>query len=852
MREINGTKIKNSIVKRLLLAIIAVSSIAALVVSSLQIYLDYKDGIDRIYRDLEYVRLVNLTALSESVWNVDGKVIEVQLNGLVSHPSIDHVELKGLEGLPLESGAKRPGRSVSVTYQLRYTDENELHDLGTIRIEASLSPLFQNLLGKALIVLGTNLLMILILVSTIYILVHILFTRQLQALFEYVSTLDYENLTKPFEFQRKRRRGQHDEFDEIARALNDMQKNLKSSYDSLVEYKDHLEEKVAERTEHLEQQITEREYAETSLRESEERLLQILDNSPFGVSITSNKSKKRIYLNKRFNRMFGGSLDDDLRMIPIADSFVNPEDLEDNRKTFECNGSIAGKEDLRKRLDGTIWWCLADWRPISFGGENAVMVWHTDITERKQAEEDLKGQTELVNLLRKTAVDANKATNFDDALHTCLAVINNHTGWPVGHVYLLSDEDDTMLVPSGIWHLDDPMRFTNFVDATKKTTFVRGIGLPGRVLQSGKPAWIIDVAKDPNFPRAKLANDIGVHGAFAFPVLASEKVVAVLEFFDDSVDEPDETLLTTVTHIGDQLGRVFERKQAEVELRKAMDEIDTANRDLERKVKARTRQLNKAKEEAEVAKHSAETANMAKSEFLANMSHELRTPLNAIIGFSEMIKGAFFGPLESKYQDYAKDINSSGEHLLGIISDILDLSKVEAGELDIDEEEVDVIEMITACETMVIGRADEMGVSLAFDVAADLPPLYADPLRVKQILLNLLGNAIKFTPEGGRIKVTGGTIADGGLAIAVMDTGIGIDEEDISRVLEKFGQVRGGHTHAHEGAGLGLALAKTLMDLHDGALHIESEVGKGTTVTVTFPPERAKRPPGRRSTKGRV
>jgi len=852
LREINGTKIKNSIVKRLLLAIIAVSSIAALVVSSLQIYLDYKDGIDRIYRDLEYVRLVNLTALSESVWNVDGKVIEVQLNGLVSHPSIDHVELKGLEGLPLESGAKRPGRSVSVTYQLRYTDENELHDLGTIRIEASLSPLFQNLLGKALIVLGTNLLMILILVSTIYILVHILFTRQLQALFEYVSTLDYENLTKPFEFQRKRRRGQHDEFDEIARALNDMQKNLKSSYDSLVEYKDHLEEKVAERTEHLEQQITEREYAETSLRESEERLLQILDNSPFGVSITSNKSKKRIYLNKRFNRMFGGSLDDDLRMIPIADSFVNPEDLEDNRKTFECNGSIAGKEDLRKRLDGTIWWCLADWRPISFGGENAVMVWHTDITERKQAEEDLKGQTELVNLLRKTAVDANKATNFDDALHTCLAVINNHTGWPVGHVYLLSDEDDTMLVPSGIWHLDDPMRFTNFVDATKKTTFVRGIGLPGRVLQSGKPAWIIDVAKDPNFPRAKLANDIGVHGAFAFPVLASEKVVAVLEFFDDSVDEPDETLLTTVTHIGDQLGRVFERKQAEVELRKAMDEIDTANRDLERKVKARTRQLNKAKEEAEVAKHSAETANMAKSEFLANMSHELRTPLNAIIGFSEMIKGAFFGPLESKYQDYAKDINSSGEHLLGIISDILDLSKVEAGELDIDEEEVDVIEMITACETMVIGRADEMGVSLAFDVAADLPPLYADPLRVKQILLNLLGNAIKFTPEGGRIKVTGGTIADGGLAIAVMDTGIGIDEEDISRVLEKFGQVRGGHTHAHEGAGLGLALAKTLMDLHDGALHIESEVGKGTTVTVTFPPERAKRPPGRRSTKGRV
>ena len=479
--------------------------------------------------------------------------------------------------------------------------------------------------------------------------------------------------------------------------------------------------------------------------------------------------------------------------------------------------------------------------------DGGVVVVFNDITDRKQAEEELKAQTELVDMLRTTAADANKATNFDDAMHTCLAAVNDYTGWPVGHVYFLSDEDDDVLVPSGIWHLENPKRFAVFVEATKKTTFERGVGLPGRVLESGEPAWIVDVSKDSNFPRAKLAEDIGVHGAFAFPVLSGDKVVAVLEFFDEKVDEPDETLLAAVVHIGGQLGRVFERKRAETKLRNAMDEIDEANRSLERKVKARTRELHEAKDEAEAARQEAETANLTKSEFLANMSHELRTPLNAIIGFSGMIKGAMFGPLESKYQDYASDINASGEHLLGIIADILDISKVEAGALDIEEEEVDLAETAVACEMMVSGRVEEAGVTLTFDVAAELPSLHADPLRLKQILLNLIANAIKFTPQGGRITVTGETNGNGGVALVVRDTGVGITKEDIPKVLEKFGQIRDGHMHAHEGTGLGLALAKSLMERHGGTLVIESEVGKGTTVTVTFPPERTKKPPGRRT-----
>ncbi len=257
-----------------------------------------------------------------------------------------------------------------------------------------------------------------------------------------------------------------------------------------------------------------------------------------------------------------------------------------------------------------------------------------------------------------------------------------------------------------------------------------------------------------------------------------------------------------------------------------------------------------AEKDREQALMEARKANQAKSEFLANMSHELRTPLNAIIGFSDIIKGAMFGPLESQYQDYAKDINDSGAHLLGIISDILDISLVEAGTLDIEEELVDLAESVAVCEMMASGRAEDAGVTLQLHENMLLPPLYADPLRLKQILLNLITNAIKFTPKGGQIVVSGKITGDGSFAISVKDTGIGIAKADIPRALEKFGQVRDGHLRTHEGAGLGLALAKSLMERHGGTLEIESEVGKGTMVTVTFPPERIHKPPDRQADNG--
>lgn len=237
-------------------------------------------------------------------------------------------------------------------------------------------------------------------------------------------------------------------------------------------------------------------------------------------------------------------------------------------------------------------------------------------------------------------------------------------------------------------------------------------------------------------------------------------------------------------------------------------------------------------------KEKAEVANRTKSDLMANMSHELRTPLNAIIGFSGSMKSETFGSLNDKYKEYAHDINISGEHLLDLINDILDASAIEAGKLKLVEENMDVGKVFEATLRMVNDRADEGNIRLTSNTNDGLPKIHADKRRLIQILLNLLTNAIKFTPPGGEVSITASLDGGDAYIFTVTDTGIGMDEEDLAKAMSKFGQVDSSLSRKHEGTGLGLPLAKGLVDLHDGTFEIESEKGKGTTVTVRFPPER--------------
>jgi signal transduction histidine kinase len=239
------------------------------------------------------------------------------------------------------------------------------------------------------------------------------------------------------------------------------------------------------------------------------------------------------------------------------------------------------------------------------------------------------------------------------------------------------------------------------------------------------------------------------------------------------------------------------------------------------------------------ALEQANVANRAKSEFLAAMSHELRTPLNAIIGFAEMMHQQLLGPLgDVRYVEYADAVHNSGQHLLEIINDVLDLAKIEAGKAEVLDEQVDAGQVVTAALRMIHDRAESGGVSIGSSIDPRIRGLIVDRRKLLQILVNLLSNAVKFTPSGGRVWVNGKLEDDGSLALDVSDTGIGMAESDIPRALSPFGQIDSALSRKFDGTGLGLPLTKRLVDLHGGTLDIVSAVGVGTTVTVRLPPER--------------
>src|SRR5580704_6865494 len=250
-------------------------------------------------------------------------------------------------------------------------------------------------------------------------------------------------------------------------------------------------------------------------------------------------------------------------------------------------------------------------------------------------------------------------------------------------------------------------------------------------------------------------------------------------------------------------------------------------------------ELEQAKAKSDEARRRAEAANIAKSRFLAQMSHELRTPFNAILGFSEVMANELFGAhAVPAYKDYANDIHNSGVHLLGVINEILDLSRIEAGRYELNEDVVALVQVAAECHHLLKLRATNRAITIHDLFESDMPRLWADERAVRQICLNLLSNAIKFTPQGGAIWLKVGWTAAGGQYLSVKDTGPGIPEHEIPIVLDAFGQGSNAIKSAEQGAGLGLPIVKSLIELHGGTFSLKSKLREGTEVVVTFPPER--------------
>ncbi|HEY7320829.1 MAG TPA: GAF domain-containing protein, partial [Candidatus Binatia bacterium] len=399
--------------------------------------------------------------------------------------------------------------------------------------------------------------------------------------------------------------------------------------------------------------------------------------------------------------------------------------------------------------------------------------------------------------------DVSQAVSSTLELETVLATIVSHavqlSGTDCGVIYEYDEAAQE-------FHLRASHRMEEeAVEAVRSTPVRLGEGATGRAVTIRAPVQVPDILDQREYTATRarpLLTRLGYRSLLSVPLFREQQIMGALTVWRRQTGEFKPEVVNLLQTFATQSALAIQ------------------NARLFREIEEKSRQI--------------EAANRHKSEFLANMSHELRTPLNAIIGFSEVLGERMFGELNEKQAEYTDDILTSGRHLLSLINEILDLSKVEAGRMELELATFDLPLAIDNARTFVRERATKHGINLDVTVDERLGDFVGDERKIKQVLLNLLSNAVKFTPEGGRIGIHARQ-ADGGVEISVTDTGIGIAPEDQARIFEEFRQVGGDYAHKKEGTGLGLTLAKKFIELHGGRIWVESEVGKGSTFTFTLP-----------------
>jgi PAS domain S-box-containing protein len=535
-------------------------------------------------------------------------------------------------------------------------------------------------------------------------------------------------------------------------------------------------------------EATEHRRPDIGLREANERFRLAFDGAPSGMALVGVDGRW-LQVNPALCEIVGYPRHE--LLTKTLQDITHPDDLEAQlefvRKVLAHEITSYSMEKRFLHADGAaVWVNLSVSLVRDDGGAPLYFVSQIeDVTARKRVEEAWLRESATVVLLERVAVAANEADGADHAFAVALEAVCAHTGWPIGHVYGLAPDGRAGLVPSGIWHFEVESGFQTLRAAIEATPLGRGVGLGGRVVETGTGVWIADLTAEAA-ARARLATDCGVKAGFAFPVLVGQEIVAVLEFFSVDTAEPDIELLGVMTNLGTQLGRVVERER----LRDQQGELDSA-----------------------------------RERFVANAAHELRTPLATMRAVAGLLGTRRDDMTREEIEECFEMLERQGEGLEILVRDLLDLSLIEHGEAELDAQSVPVERWITQA---IEAAPPPDGVTLHRAGCQGLV-VRGNSSRLDRVLVNLLTNAYRY--GGGSVSLTAHRRGSHAL-IAVEDDGDGVPEDLVGQLFEPFTR---GRNSRQEGAGLGLAIARRMVEHLGGGLTYEPQEGGGARFVVRLP-----------------